>query len=202
MNHQDSVNHLFSYSRPICCLLFVTVMSLMSAQSANAQTYRIDNTHTAVIFAISHFGLSYTYGRFNEVSGSFEMENSEPTTAGFNFTLITDSIDTNNEDRDNHLKGPEFFDVQQFPEITFKTTGFKKADGIYQVTGDLQILDQIQSVTLPVHLVGIGKGPFGKQRAGFLTKFEIKRSDFGMNKMKDQIGDKVSITFSFEGIKE
>jgi polyisoprenoid-binding protein YceI len=174
-----------------------------STQSPSGpQTYTIDNAHTSVIFAINHFGLSYTYGRFDQCGGSFAMENGEPTASGFNFTIDASSIDTNNADRDQHLRGPDFFDCETFPEITFVTTGFQKVGNEYQVTGDLKMLDQVRSVTLPMQLVGVGKGPFGKDRAGFFTKFTIKRSDFGMDKMIGSIGDNVSITFSFEGVRE
>ena len=173
-----------------------------SAVQAQPVPYKIDNAHTSVIFAINHFGLSYTYGRFNQCGGTFAMENGEPTSQGFSFVIDANSIDTNNEERDNHLRGPDFFNSTQFPEIQFKTTGFKKVDNEYQVTGDMQILDQIRTVTMPLKLVGIGNDPFGKERAGFFTKFTIKRSDFGMDAMTGSLGDNISITFSFEGVKE
>ncbi len=190
-------------------LLFVAQSFATSFGVGNRQqeadtpdVYTIDNAHTSVVFAVSHFGLSYTYGRFNECSGEFEMNSGELATQGFTFKINAASIDTNHEERDDHLKGPDFFDTQQFPEITFVTTGFTKTDGVYQVAGELTMLGQTQPLAMPVNLVGIGKGPFGKQRAGFFTKFTIKRSDFGMDKMQGQIGDNISVTFSFEGIKK
>ena len=164
--------------------------------------YSIDNSHTSVVFAVSHFGLSYTYGRFNKCSGGFAMDSGELSDKGFTFTIDANSIDTNDAERDKHLRGPDFFDTQQFPEIKFVTTKVAKVDGIYQVTGDITMLGKSETLTMPIKLIGIGKGPFGKQRAGFFTKFTIKRSDFGMDKMKGQIGDNISITFSFEGIKK
>jgi polyisoprenoid-binding protein YceI len=164
--------------------------------------YEIDNVHSSVIFAVNHFGLSYTYGRFNSVSGSFSMVNGQPDQTGFSFKIETASIDTNNQERDEHLQGAEFFDCQQFPEITFKTTGFRQVDGEYLVTGDLRIRDQIRNVTMPIRMVGIGKDPFGKEKVGFFTKFTIKRSEFGMDKMLGSIGDNVSVTFSFEAAKK
>jgi polyisoprenoid-binding protein YceI len=171
-------------------------------RAAMPEKYKIDNDHAALIFAVNHFGLSYTYGRFNSVSGDFSMDNGEPTMEGFNFSIETASIDTNNAARDEHLRNPDFFDCQQFPEINFVTTGFRKSGDEYLITGDLQLRDQIRRVTMPMKLVGVGKDPFGNDRAGFFTKFTIKRSDFGMDKMMGAIGDNVSITFSFEGIKD
>jgi polyisoprenoid-binding protein YceI len=168
----------------------------------NVDRYSIDNAHTSVVFAISHFGLSYTYGRFNEVEGGFALNGAEISKAGFSFTIKAASIDTNNAERDKHLRSPDFFDTQQFPEIKFVTKSFTKVDGVYQVVGEMTMLGKTRPLTMPVRLVGIGKGPFGKQRAGYFTKFTIKRSDFGMDKMAGQIGDNISVTFSFEGIKQ
>ena len=183
-------------------LLMVVALDLVVAKQLTAQKYTIDNDHTSIVFAISHFGFSYTYGRFNKCSGSFEMVDGVPGEQGFEFTIDAKSIDTNCEDRDEHLLGPDFFDVQQFPEITLKTTNIKQVEDEFEVTADLTILSQTRSIVLPIRLVGAGKGPFGKERAGFFTKFTIKRSDFGMDKMQGGVGDNVSITFAFEGIRE
>jgi polyisoprenoid-binding protein YceI len=177
------------------------IARLAAKRDAIPENYKLDNSHAALIFAVNHFGLSYTYGRFNSISGSFAMVDSEPTNAGFTFEIETASIDTNNADRDEHLRSPDFFDAQQFPEITFVTTGFRKSGDEFLVTGDLRLRDQIRQVTMPMKLVGMGNDPFGNERAGFFTKFTIKRSEFGMDKMVGAIGDNVSITFSFEGIK-
>jgi polyisoprenoid-binding protein YceI len=166
------------------------------------EEYEIDNAHSSVIFAVNHFGLSYTYGRFNKVGGSFLMNGGEPTKQGFSFKIETASLDTNNAERDEHLRGPDFFDVQQFPEITFTTTGLKKTGAEFLVTGDLRLRDQIRSVTMPIRLVGLGSDPFGKPKAGFFTKFTIKRSEFGMDNMLASIGDNVSVTFSFEAARK
>ena len=174
----------------------------MGAIQPNIDKYEIDNSHSSVVFAVSHFGLSYTYGRFNEVSGAFLLDGGELTTAGFKFDIKADSIDTNQAERDKHLRGPEFFNTAEFPEISFVTTGFTKVDGTYQIKGDLTMLGQTQPIKMPVQLVGIGKGPFGAQRAGFFTKFTIKRDQFGMDKMAGQIGNNISVTFSFEGVKK
>ena len=82
------------------------------------------------------------------------------------------------------------------------TKSFDKVDGVYQITGEMTMLGKTQPLVMPVRVVGIGKGPFGKQRAGFFTKFTIKRSEFGMDKMAGQVGNNISVTFSFEGIKQ
>jgi len=170
-------------------------------EEPDVETYNIDNSHTSIVFAVSHFGLSYTYGRFNKCEGNFELDAGELSTKGFAFSIDADSIDTNNAERDTHLRGPDFFNTEQFPKIKFVTTGFTKEDGIYKINGEMTMLGQTKPLSMPVKLVGIGKGPFGAQRAGYFTKFTIKRSDFGMDKMQGQIGDNISVTFSFEGVR-
>jgi polyisoprenoid-binding protein YceI len=165
--------------------------------------YDLDNAHTSVVFAVQHFGLSFTYGRFNQCSGSFALDGGKVTSKGFNFKIDANSVDTNNDDRDKHLRGPEFFNTDQFAEIEFKTNEIRtgSAKGTLEVIGELTMLGVSKPLTLSVREIGVGSGPFGKQRAGYFTKFEIKRSEFGMKKMLGQVGDKVAITFSFEGVK-
>ena len=183
-------------------LAFCGLLMLMSygSPAAHAQdVYRIDNSHTSVIFAISQFNLSYIYGRVNQVDGEFQIDGGLANQ--FRFEIDAGSIDTNETERDKHLKGPDFFDVQQFPKITFQSKKISRAEGVYQVTGDMTILDKTIEMTIPIRLIGIGKGPFGKERAGFFAKFQLRRSDFGMDKMLSAVGDKIAVTFSFEGIK-
>ena len=182
--------------------MVLVAMGIAGPTTSYAQKFQVDNSHSSLVFAVNHFGLSYTYGRFNQIHGSFELVNGELTNQGFTFTIDTESVDTNQEERDSHLRGPDFFNVQQFPEIKFQTTGLQKTGDQYLVTGDMQILDQIRPVKFTVSRVGVGKGPFGELRAGYFTKFSIKRSEFGMDKMIGSIGDEVSITFSFEGLSE
>ena len=168
-------------------------------KNTNPNAFAIDNDHTSIVFAVSHYGISYTYGRFNKCSGAFEMINGEPGQGGFDFVIESKSVDTNSIERDDHLRGPDFFDVEQFPQINFKTTAFQKVGSEYRVKGDLKMLGETRPVELSIRMVGAGKGPFGNDRVGFFTKFTIKRSDFGMETMLGSIGDKISITFSFEG---
>ena len=195
------MNTLFK-PRILNCLVVLVPIIVMHTTPAAAQKYKIDNDHTSIVFAISHFGFSYTYGRFNQCSGSFDMVNGKPGEQGFDFTIDARSIDTNCEERDEHLRSPDFFDVDQFPEITLKTTSIEAGNKEFKVNAELTIRGQTRPVVLPMRLVGAGRGPFGKQRAGFFTKFTLKRSDFGMDKMLGGIGDNVAVTFSFEGVVE
>lgn len=164
--------------------------------------YELDNAHTSVVFAINHFGLSYVYGRFNEVSGEFSLENGEITQDGFSFRISSKSIDTNHAERDEHLRSADFFDCQQFPEIVFNTIRVEPRENDFLIIGELKMLDQVRIIEMPMQLVGIGTDAFGKERAGFFSRFTLKRSDFGMTSMIGSIGDNVAITFSFEGVRK
>jgi polyisoprenoid-binding protein YceI len=182
--------------------LAVLLLSFAAASPARAaDDYTLDAMHAGVNFKISHLGLSWTYGRFNDVSGAFTIDESADKCA-FSLTLKTDSVDTGNKKRDEHLKAPDFFNAKQYPTITFKSTSVKAAKGGYEVTGDLTLHGKSKSVTFT--LVGGRKAelPKGVHRTGFSTELVIKRSDFGMDKMTDAIGDEVYVSISFEGTKK
>ena len=136
-----------------------------------AETYVVDATHTSIIFGVSHLGYSYTYGRFNEVKGGYTLDRENPKASQFQLAINAASIDTNNQKRDAHLKGPDFFNVKEFPAISFQSTAValeKTPKGtVYNVTGNLTIHGVTKKVTLPLLKMGEGKGPAGKVRSGF-----------------------------------
>jgi polyisoprenoid-binding protein YceI len=182
---------------------FVILFAFFACSTAISQAedvYTIDNAHTSLVFSVSHFNISYSYGRFNKVAGEFTI--SKGLADSFRFSIDAASIDTNEEERDQHLRGPDFFDAQQFPEITFESTRIERANGSFNVVGNLTMLGETRQITIPVRPVGIGTGPFGKERAGFFATFTVKRSEFGMDKMMQTVGNSVRITFSFEGVKK
>src|SRR5207247_5996762 len=160
--------------------VFGILVTLTGAAPARADDYALDEMHTAANFKISHLGLSWTYGRFDDLSGSFTID-ADAGKSAFALTIKTDSIDTNNKKRDDHLRSPDFFNVKQFPAITFKSTTVKATKNGYEVTGELTL----HGVTKPVSfsLVGGGKAQFppGVQRTGFSTDLILKRSEFGID---------------------
>jgi polyisoprenoid-binding protein YceI len=148
----------------------------------------MDGMHSGVTFKISHVGLSWVFGRFDDLSGNFTIDPSNPAGDSFAMTIKTESIDTNNRKRDDHLSSPDFFNVKQFPAIAFQSTAVKPSQDGYQVTGDLTLKG--------------GKAaefPKGVRRTGFATQLALKRSDFGIDKFADMLGDDVYIEVSFEG---
>jgi polyisoprenoid-binding protein YceI len=158
--------------------------------------------HTAAVFKISHLGLSWTYGRFNDVSGDFVIDAADPTGMSFAVSIKTESVDTGNGKRDGHLKSPDFFNAKQFPLITFKSTSVKAVAGGYDVTGDLTMHGVTKSINLPLRGGRTAEFPPGKQRTGFAGDLILRRGEFGMTNMANAIGDEVYISVSFEGTKK
>jgi polyisoprenoid-binding protein YceI len=162
-------------------------------------SYKVDPVHSAVLFKILHLGASNVWGRFNSFSGSMTLDDSSPTASSLDFEVKPDTIDTSNEKRDQHLKGPDFFNAKQFPAISFKGKGVKKSGDGYEVSGDLTLHGVTKPLTLKVEKVGAGKGPGGPV-TGFETTFVIKRSDFGLGPTfkPPMLGDEITIIASVE----
>lgn len=190
------------------------VWSLVVAAQPLAQAadnYALDPAHTSVIFGVSHLGFSYTYGRFNKVDGKYTLDEANPEASTFELILDAGSIDTNDAQRDSHLKSADFLNAGEFPLITFKSTsvtmkepapgaaGAEAEQPVYEVAGDLTIHGVTRPVTLPLKLLKVGEGSDGKKRSGFLCETRVLRSEFGMTNMIPQVGDDVAITISFEG---
>lgn len=170
--------------------------------ATRADDYALDDTHAGVNFKISHLGLSWTYGRFNDLAGAFRIDPANPQNSAFNLSIKADSLDTANKQRDDHLRSPDFFNTKQFPAITFKSTSVKAIEGGYEVTGDFTLKGVTKSITFPLKGGRTAEFPKGVMRTGFVTELGLKRSEFGMEKMVGPIGDDVLISISFEGIKK
>lgn len=168
-----------------------------------ADVYQVDPVHSAVVFRVKHMNASHAWGRFNELSGSFALDPTDPAGSQVDIKIQTGSVDTGNAKRDQHLKGPDFFNAVQFPSITFKSTSVAKgSDGAYDVTGDLTLHGVTRPVRVKVTPVGTAKGPTGTPVAGVDASFLVKQSDFGMTKMVGPIGDEVWVNVSLEGGKK
>jgi polyisoprenoid-binding protein YceI len=190
-------------------LASITLLFLAPAAFA-VDLYKIDPEHTSVVFSTAHTGLSYTYGMFRDVSGQYVLDKANPANSMFKMSIRADSIDTNNAERDKHLRSADFFDVQQFPEITFESTRCEFIDSpesgkVFRLVGMLTIHGVPRQVQLNLRLLGEGPGASGKDhRTGFHCQLELKRSDFKMTNLleKNLVGDAVGITVSFEGIQQ
>jgi len=186
-------------------LVLTVVLALAAAAPARAaDDYTVDAVHSSVTFKIGHLGVSSIYGRFNDVAGGFTLDADDAGKCLFGLSIKAESIDTNNADRDKHLRSPDFFNVKQFSTISFKSTSVKAIKDGYEVTGDLTMHGETKAVTFK--LMGGKKVEFpkgsGKQHTGFTTELTIKRSDFGMDKFTDMLSDEVVIGIGFEGAKK
>lgn len=179
-------------------VLFTAAMATTPASAA--ETFTVDPVHSSVVFRIKHLDVSYFHGRFNNISGSFTLDPADPAQAKFDFTVKADSLDTGIDKRDQHVKGPDLFNVRQFPTITFQSTKVAAAGkGAYQVTGNLTLHGVTKPVTVTIEPTGTGKGMKGEPLAGVETTFTIRRSDFQMTGMSPMLGDEVRLTVSVEG---
>jgi polyisoprenoid-binding protein YceI len=189
--------------RLIAAISFVAASATLFAArppaAGEAQAYAVDAVHSSVIFRVNHAGVSYFYGRFNSIEGAFTHHPDDASQISFDLKIKADSIDSNSEGRDNHLKSPDFFNAVEFPWITFKSTGVKSAGtNLYDVTGDLSLHGVTKPITARLEFVGSGEMR-GQQKAGFDASFTIKRSDFGMSYMLSGLGDEVKLMVGLEG---
>lgn len=178
-------------------VLAVLVCPLVSAR---ADDYAIDAAHASVTFKIQHLGIAWIHGRFNDFSGDFKLDGGK---SAFNLNIKAESIDTANKKRDDHLRSGDFFNVKQFPAITFKSTSVKTTalTGL-QVTGELTMHGETKSVTFNLTGGKTAEFPKGVERIGYTAELTLNRADFGIKGFEAALGGEVHIAISFEGVKK
>jgi polyisoprenoid-binding protein YceI len=188
--------------KKIAPVVGLIVLLALVVQVRAGDTYKVDPVHSSIIFRIKHMNISNVFGRFNEPTGTFVIDDADPTKTTLNFEIQAANVDTHNAQRDTHLKGPDFFNAKQFPTITFKSTAVKKGEGnMLDVTGDLALHGVTRSITVPVEITG--QGDFaGSHRVGLETTLTIKRSEYDMKNMVGPVGDDVRLNIAFEGAKQ
>ena len=187
--------------RRLVSLIALTLVVYGSAASA-ADEYAYDLVHSSVSFKARHLDISWIHGRFNEVEGKFSIDRQDPSQSTFELTIKTDSVDTANNARDEHLRQPDYFDTKQFPTIEFKSTSAKAIEGGYKVTGNFTMHGKTKEVTFD--LLGGKEMTFKDvKRVGFSTNLSLKRSDFGFDKNAiGPIGDEALILIDCEGMRK
>jgi polyisoprenoid-binding protein YceI len=141
----------------------------------------LDPTHSEIQFKIKHLMITNVTGQFNQFDGAIEAEGEGFANAKVSFNAAVDSISTNNEQRDGHLKSPDFFDAATYPQITFTGSKFsQKDDEHYVLEGDLTMHGVTKPVSLDVEYGGIQQDPYGNTKAGFELNGKINRKDFGL----------------------
>jgi polyisoprenoid-binding protein YceI len=175
----------------------------------NTTVWTLDPTHAEVGFAVRHLMISTVRGRFGAPSGTVTIDERDPRTAKVDVAIDVSSIDTRQEQRDGHLRSPDFFDVERFPAMRFVS---KRIEGDltdeFTIVGDLTIRDVTREVTLDVTAEGRGMDPWGNERAGFSAKAKINRGEFGLtwNQALETggvvVSDEVKLSIDVELVKQ
>jgi polyisoprenoid-binding protein YceI len=159
-------------------------MSTMTTTPAGVGTsaWAIDPAHSEVEFAVKHMMVSTVKGRFRGVEGTLEIDEAQPERSKVAAQIDVASVDTGVEQRDAHLKSDDFFNAEQYPKISFRSTAIELVEGgRWRLDGELTIRETTRPVTLEVELEGRGRDAYGGERAGFTATTKINRRDFGVN---------------------
>lgn len=185
--------------------LAVVAMALSAAVSASAAEFTLDKAHSAVEFTVKHLAISKVRGTFENYDAKFWYEPGKPESWKVEATIQAASISTNNEDRDNHLRSEDFFEVEKFPTITFVSTGVEMTgEDTAKLMGDLTIHGVTKPVVLDLEINGMVEF-MGTTKAGFEASTKINRKDFGLTWHKALetgglvVGDEVQISLQIEG---
>ncbi len=170
--------------------------------------WELDVSHSSVHFWVRHMVISKVHGRFARWSGALELDEQDLTRSSVSVRIEAGSIDTQVADRDAHLKSADFLDVARFPELTFASKRIEKAGDAWRVVGDLSLHGVVREVALEAEFAGIGKDPWGNERAGFSARTSSDRKAFGLtwNAALETggvlVGEKVEIALAVEAVRK
>jgi len=177
--------------------------------TTGTSVWAIDASHSMVEFGVKHLMVSTTKGRFTDITGTVTVDENDVTKSKVDVTIKVDSLSTFDEKRDGHLKSPDFFDVENYPTITFKSTKIEpRSSDRIDVTGDITIHGVTRQLTLQAEFNGRGTSPWGSEVIAYSAETSISRKDFGMewNAALEAggvvVGDKVKIAIEVEAIKQ
>lgn len=159
-------------------------------------TWTIDSVHSDITFSVRHLGVSKVRGSFTDFSGDITV--AEDGTPSVSATINVASVDTRNDQRDGHLRSADFFDTDNHPTATYRSTSVRADGDDYIVDGELTLHGVTQPASLNLSLEGVGPGAQGGTVAGFEASAEINRGDFGVTGGAGLVGEKVTLTFNIE----
>ena len=165
-----------------------------------ADTFKIDDTHAYALFKVNHMGVADNYGRFNAIEGTVTLDAANPAANAVSITIKTDSVDTQQAKRDQHLKQADFLNAKQYPTMTFVSSAWTTTASGFDVTGAFTLGGVAKTITVPVVQGPVVKDPWGLNRTGFGTTFTIKRSDHGLQ-VTPGVSDEVTVILSVEAVK-
>jgi polyisoprenoid-binding protein YceI len=184
----------------IALSIVVTIPSLLQAADYLIDT---EKAHAFIQFRIKHLGYSWLLGRFNDFDGSFSYDEADPSASRVEVTIRTASIDSNHAERDKHLRGKEFLEVDKFPQATFVSTGFTESDDRSAVlTGKLTLHGVTRPLSIAVKPIGHGPDPWGGKRRGFEGTTTLKLADYNIDFDLGPAAREVELFLSVEGIEQ
>ncbi|KAA0545283.1 YceI family protein [Bacillus sp. BGMRC 2118] len=170
--------------------------------------WALDASHSSVDFSVRHMMIAQVKGSFNEFSATISADPQDLTTASIQFNVELASVDTRSEDRDNHLRSADFFEVEKYPTMTFSSTNVEKVDADeYKVKGDLSLHGVTRQETFTVTYEGTGKDPWGNEKVGFSAEGKLNRSDYGLtwNAALETggvlVGDQIKVSLQIQAAK-
>ena len=189
-------------------ILTTVAAALLAVSALAADNFVVDKNHSEATFQVRHL-VSRVSGKFDDFTGAISVDQANPAASTVEFTIKTPSINTGVADRDKHLRSADFFEVDKYPEISFKSTSVKPTSrkNVYDVTGNFTMHGVTKTITLPVEFLGFIKDPRGNQRAGFTAKTTLNRKEYGImwNRALDNGGtllsDDVDVTVNIEAAK-
>lgn len=184
-------------------LLAITSLALTASTPLAVDEYTLDTAHTQISFVVRHLGVSNVRGKFNKFEGKIHLDESDLSKSSVRVTIDANSVDTDNERRDNHLRSEDFLAVERFPHITFVSKRVQKNGSKFEVVGDLTIRDVTREVTIPFELAGPMKSANGQKRIGAEGSLVVNRFDYGLkwNRMAEAVavaGQDVRIELNVE----
>lgn len=180
----------------------VGVVGVASAARA-AETYQVDPVHSQVLFNVRHLGIGQVWGWFKRFEGRIVYDASDPAKSSVEFTVYPESVDTRDDKRDQHLRGPDFFNAKQAPKWTFRSRTVKAVDrNTFEVEGDLTLRGVTKPLKFTAKKVGEGNDPWGNYRVGLSARFVVNRMDFGISYMPEGLGREVEVILDIEGIRQ
>lgn len=188
----------FASSLALACAVWVGSSSAWAAE----EKYKIDPTHSFVTFSIAHLGYSLLQGRFDTIEGSFLLDTDKSEGAAIQATVATASINSNHAERDKHLRGKDFLDVDKFPQATFQSRRIVSQGDKTVVDGDLTLHGVTRPVTFEAKMIGGGPDPWGGFRRGYAGTLRIKRADYGVSYNLGPAAEEMDLGLYIEGIRQ
>jgi len=183
-------------------LFGIALTAMLTSSAGMAAEYTVDLSHAFIQFRISHLGYSVLVGRFNDFSGEFTWDKQHPETAAIDISIKTASIDTNWAERDKHIRGSDFLDVDKFPEATFKSTKYTGDALSGRLDGILTLHGVSKPIALEVKSIGEGEDPWGGYRAGFAATTTLYRNEFGISYDLGPTANTMAFDLFIEGIRK